>query len=131
LKPKVLVSSSAIGYYGTSESCAFDEASPSGKDYLAEVCREWEAAAQSLDDTTTRLVLIRNGIVLAKDGGVLAQMVPIFSIFAGGPLGSGKQWLEYLFCPHTPSAHMSSSIIASLISLFLCTTLLLCHQRKF
>jgi uncharacterized protein (TIGR01777 family) len=96
LKPKVLVSSSAIGYYGTSESFAFDEASPSGKDYLAEVCREWDAAAQSLDDTTTRLVLIRNGIVLAKDGGVLAQMVPIFSIFAGGPLGSGKQWISWV-----------------------------------
>ncbi|CAK9197261.1 unnamed protein product [Sphagnum troendelagicum] len=95
LKPKVLVSSTAVGYYGTSETSAFDETSPSGKDYLAEVCREWEAAAQGLDDST-RLVLLRSGIVLDKDGGALAQMVPTFSISAGGPLGSGKQWISWV-----------------------------------
>jgi uncharacterized protein (TIGR01777 family) len=95
LKPKVLVSSTAVGYYGTSETSAFDETSPSGKDYLAEVCREWEAAAQGLDGST-RLVLLRSGIVLDKDGGALAQMVPTFSISAGGPLGSGKQWISWV-----------------------------------
>ncbi len=84
------------------------------------VSTRWDVAVQSRTITyVTRLFMIA------------AQMVPIFSIFAGGPLGSGKQWLEYLFYPHTLSAHMSSSIIASLISFFLCTTLLLCHQRKF
>ncbi|KAG0605288.1 hypothetical protein M758_9G046000 [Ceratodon purpureus] len=94
-RPAVLVSSTAVGFYGTSETSAFDETSPSGNDYLAEVCRVWEEKAKELENGT-RLVLIRTGIVLDKDGGALAKMVPIFSIFAGGPLGSGKQWFSWV-----------------------------------
>uniref|UniRef100_A0A7I4E3K8 DUF1731 domain-containing protein n=3 Tax=Physcomitrium patens TaxID=3218 RepID=A0A7I4E3K8_PHYPA len=94
-RPAVLVSSTAVGFYGTSETSAFDETSPSGDDYLAEVCRVWEEKAKGLENGT-RLVLIRIGVVLDKDGGALAKMVPIFSIFAGGPLGSGKQWFSWV-----------------------------------
>lgn len=73
----------------------FDETSSSGNDYLSEVCREWEAMAQKVDDTV-RLVLLRSGVVLDKDGGALAKMIPIFSLFAGGPIGSGKQWFSWI-----------------------------------
>lgn len=96
LQPSVFISATAVGFYGsTSESSAFDESSPSGKDYLAEVCRDWEAKAQLLDKNV-RLLRIRMGIVLDKDGGALAQMVPLFQVFAGGPLGSGRQWFSWV-----------------------------------
>ena len=64
-----------------------------GRDYLAEVCREWEKAAEAAD---TRVVVLRTGIVLAKDGGALGRMIPVFQIFAGGPLGSGRQWMSWI-----------------------------------
>ncbi|XP_052622463.1 epimerase family protein SDR39U1 homolog, chloroplastic isoform X2 [Lactuca sativa] len=94
-RPKVLVSATAVGYYGTSETQVFDEQSPSGNDYLSEVCREWEGKALAVDKDV-RLALIRIGVVLGKDGGALAKMVPIFMMFAGGPLGSGKQWFSWI-----------------------------------
>lgn len=93
--PKVLVSATAVGYYGTSTTQVFDEQSPSGNDYLAEVCREWEAAALKVNKDV-RLALIRIGVVLGKDGGALAKMIPLFMMFAGGPLGSGKQWFSWI-----------------------------------
>ncbi|KAJ0077649.1 hypothetical protein Patl1_36562 [Pistacia atlantica] len=103
VRPSVLVSATAVGYYGSSETQVFDEGSPSGNDYLAEgtanggvtlekkVCREWEGTALKVNKDV-RLALIRIGVVLGKDGGALAKMIPIFMMFAGGPLGSGKQW---------------------------------------
>ncbi|KAJ4776582.1 Epimerase family protein [Rhynchospora pubera] len=95
LRPSVLVSATAVGYYGTSETHSFDETSRSGKDYLSEVCREWEAKAQEVN-SDVRLVLIRIGVVLGKDGGALAKMIPLFMAFAGGPLGSGQQWFSWI-----------------------------------
>ncbi|ONK58835.1 uncharacterized protein A4U43_C08F230 [Asparagus officinalis] len=95
LRPSVLVSATAIGYYGTSETQAFDETSPSGNDYLAEVCREWEGKALEVDKDV-RLALIRIGVVLGKDGGALAKMIPLFMMFAGGPLGNGQQWFSWI-----------------------------------
>ncbi|XP_042416897.1 epimerase family protein SDR39U1 homolog, chloroplastic-like [Zingiber officinale] len=95
LRPSVLVSATAIGYYGTSETTVFDEKSPSGNDYLSEVCRDWEAKALEVDNGV-RLVLIRIGVVLGKDGGALAKMIPLFMMFAGGPLGSGRQWFSWI-----------------------------------
>ena len=92
-RPEVLVNASAVGFYGTSESATFNESSPSGNDYLAEVCREWEAEASRAQ---CRVVMLRTGIVLAREGGALAKMVPVFSMFAGGPLGSGKQWFSWI-----------------------------------
>ncbi|KAK8463764.1 hypothetical protein PHAVU_011G038600 [Phaseolus vulgaris] len=95
IRPKVLVSATAVGYYGTSETQVFDEQSPSGNDYLAEVCREWESTALKVNGDV-RLTLIRIGVVLGKDGGALAKMIPLFNLFAGGPLGSGKQWFSWI-----------------------------------
>ena len=94
-KPTVLVNASAIGYYGTSETATFDESSPAGDDFLAEVCQAWEAEAQKVKDAGVRLVILRLGIVLG-DGGALAKMTPPFKVFAGGPIGSGRQWFSWI-----------------------------------
>ncbi len=94
-KPAVLVNASAIGYYGTSETATFDETSPSGNDFLAEVCQAWEAEAQKVKEVGVRLVILRLGIVLG-DGGALAKMIPPFQLFAGGPIGTGRQWFSWI-----------------------------------
>ncbi|KAH7850655.1 hypothetical protein Vadar_001029 [Vaccinium darrowii] len=95
VRPTVLVSATAVGYYGSSENQVFNEQSPSGNDYLAEVCREWEATALRVNKDV-RVALIRIGVVLGKDGGALAKMIPLFMMFAGGPLGSGRQWFSWI-----------------------------------
>jgi uncharacterized protein (TIGR01777 family) len=95
VKPKVLISGSAIGYYGTSETETFEENSPAGSDFLAEVCKKWEAEANKVKEFGTRLVILRTGIVLGK-GGALAKMIPPFKLFAGGPIGTGRQWFSWI-----------------------------------
>lgn len=94
-QPQVLVSTSAIGYYGTSETATFDESSPPGKDFLADLCQQWEAAAAPVQNSGIRLVILRFGIVLGM-GGALGKMLTPFKLFAGGPLGSGKQWFSWI-----------------------------------
>ena len=94
-KPSVLVNSSAIGFYGTSETATFDESSSAGSDFLAEVCQAWEAEAQKVKEVGTRLVILRTGIVLGK-GGAVAKMLTPFRLFAGGPIGSGRQWFSWI-----------------------------------
>jgi len=94
-KPKVLINASAIGYYGTSETETYTEISPAGSDFLAEVCQSWENEAQKVTSEGVRLVIFRLGIVLGN-GGALAKMIPPFKIFAGGPIGSGKQWFSWV-----------------------------------
>ena len=95
-KPSVLVNASAVGYYGTSETAVFDETSSPGKDFLAGVCKAWEAEAEKVRASGTRLAIVRTGIVLGPDGGVLAKMMFPFQLFAGGPLGDGKQWVSWI-----------------------------------
>jgi uncharacterized protein (TIGR01777 family) len=94
-QPKVLVNASAIGFYGTSETATFDETSPSGNDFLAEVCQAWEAEANKVTDAGVRLVILRLGIVLGM-GGALGKMITPFKLFAGGPIGSGQQWFSWI-----------------------------------
>lgn len=94
-KPRVLVNASAIGYYGTSETATFDENSPSGNDFLSEVCRNWETEAQKIKYADVRLVILRFGIILGN-GGALTKMIPPFQLFAGGPLGTGNQWFSWI-----------------------------------
>jgi uncharacterized protein len=94
-RPTVLVNPSAIGYYGTSETATFDENSSSGNDFLAQVCQAWEAEAQKVKNLGVRLVILRFGIVLGN-GGALAKMITPFQLFAGGPIGSGRQWLSWI-----------------------------------
>jgi len=94
-KPQVLVNASAIGYYGTSETASYDENSPPGQDFLAQVCQTWEAEAKKVTELGVRLVILRFGIVLG-DGGALAKMINPFKLFAGGPIGTGRQWVSWI-----------------------------------
>ena len=94
-RPKVLVNASAVGYYGTSETATFDETSPSGNDFLAQVCQTWETEAQKVREAGVRLAIVRIGIVLGN-GGALAKMIGPYQFFAGGPIGSGRQWLSWI-----------------------------------
>lgn len=96
-KPSVMVSGSAVGFYGPHEDDqSLTEASEAGSDFLAQVCVDWEAAAQPVQDLGVRLVIVRTGIVLGQGGGALDQMVGPFQIFVGGPIGSGQQWLSWI-----------------------------------
>jgi uncharacterized protein (TIGR01777 family) len=93
--PRVFVSGSAIGYYGDRGDETLTEASAPGTDFLAAVCKDWEAAANAIGDLT-RVVLIRTGIVLDRKGGALPKMLPPFYLFAGGPIGSGRQYQSWI-----------------------------------
>jgi len=94
-KPQVLVNTSAVGYYGTSETAEFDETSPAGDDFLAQLCVEWEQSAQAVTQYGVRCAILRFGIVVG-DGGAVAKMIPPFKMFAGGPIGSGQQWFSWI-----------------------------------
>jgi len=94
-KPQILINPSAIGYYGSSETATFTEKSPPGSDFLADVCQKWEAEAQKAQEFGVRPVIIRFGIVLG-DGGALSKMLTPFKLFAGGPLGNGRQWFSWI-----------------------------------
>ncbi|MBM3789643.1 MAG: TIGR01777 family protein [Acidobacteria bacterium] len=94
--PACLVSASAIGYYGGRGGEKLTEESGPGSGFLAEVCREWEAAAQPAADRGIRLVILRIGIVLSKSGGALATMLTPFRLGLGGRLGSGGQYMSWI-----------------------------------
>jgi uncharacterized protein (TIGR01777 family) len=95
-KPKVLVCASAIGYYGDRGDEVLTESSAPGSGFLADVCRAWETEANRAAEFGLRVVRLRIGFVLGKNGGALAQMVPAFRAFVGGRLGSGKQWMPWI-----------------------------------
>lgn len=95
-RPKVLVSASAIGFYGSRSDEVLDEGSANGSDVLAGICREWEAEALKASELGVRVVCIRNGIVLRKEGGALAEMLLPFKLGLGGRLGSGRQWMSWI-----------------------------------
>ena len=96
VKPRVVLSGSAIGYYGDRGDEPLDERSTSGSDFLAGVARDWEAAAAPIAAASVRLVLLRTGIVLSPDGGALAQLLLPFKLGLGGPIGSGRQWMSWI-----------------------------------
>lgn len=95
-RPPVLVSASAVGFYSPSQTQTFTEASAPGSDFLAQLCVDWEAAANGAARAGVRVATIRAGIVLAREGGALGRMLPAFSAFAGGPLGTGRQWCSWI-----------------------------------
>lgn len=96
-KPQVMISSSAVGYYGSHPAGEpLTETDPPAQDFLAEVCQAWEAAARSAEELGIRLAIVRTGIVLGPDGGALGQMLAPFQFFIGGTIGSGKQWLSWI-----------------------------------
>ena len=95
-KPRFLISSSAVGYYGPHGDEILTEESSPGNDFLSRLCVEWEDEARKAETYGVRVALVRTGIVLGKGKGALAKMVPPFKIFMGGPLGSGKQWMPWI-----------------------------------
>jgi len=94
--PKVLVSSSAVGYYGPHGDERLPEDTAPGTDFLADVCVAWEREAQAAEATGARVVLVRTGIVLSPDGGALQTMLPFFKAGAGGPVAGGKQYMPWI-----------------------------------
>jgi uncharacterized protein (TIGR01777 family) len=95
-RPKILINASAIGYYGPHGDEELTEASPPGNDVMADVCVVWEAAAQKAESLGVRVSIVRIGIVLDKMGGALQKMLTPFRMYAGGPVGNGKQWMSWI-----------------------------------
>ena len=95
-KPLVLISSSAVGIYGDRADDILHESSQTGTDFLARVCCQWEEEALRAEKYGVRVVLIRTGVVLGRDGGALAQMLPPFKFGLGGRLGSGNQYMSWI-----------------------------------
>jgi uncharacterized protein len=95
-RPHAMLQGSAVGWYGDTGDRRVTEEAPAGTDFLADVCRVWEAAARPAEDAGTRVVLMRTGLPLAADGGLLKpQMLP-FRLGVGGKLGGGRQWLPWM-----------------------------------
>lgn len=96
--PKVLINGSAIGWYGYHQDESIDESSPPGDDFLAKMCLDWEEAAQVVQAGRhdVRLVQLRTGVVLDRRGGALVKMEMPFYFFAGGHVGSGRQWMSWI-----------------------------------
>ncbi len=95
-KPGVLISASAIGFYGDRGDEVLDETSGPGEGFLAGVCQAWESAAQPAVEAGIRVVHPRIGVVISRDGGALKKMLPAFRLGVGGPLGSGSQWMSWI-----------------------------------
>ncbi len=95
-KPSVLVAASAIGYYGDCGDKILDETAPPGRDFLGEVCTAWEREALAVAEFGVRVVNVRLGLVLGRDGGALSKMLTPFRLGLGSPLGSGRQWMSWI-----------------------------------
>jgi hypothetical protein len=95
-KPGLLVQSSAIGYYGPLHDETVDENWPAGRDFLAKTCQAWEDSTAEVESLGVRRAIIRTGVVLSSQGGAFARLLLPFKLFAGGPLGSGKQYLSWI-----------------------------------
>lgn len=120
--PRALLVASAVGIYGDRGDEVLDERSAPGSGFLADLCREWEAAAAPAAQAGVRVVHMRFGVVLAPGAGALAMMLPIFRLGLGGRLGSGKQWMSWislsdlvaavLFLRESPSLHGAVNLTA-------------------
>ncbi len=95
-RPSVLVSGSAIGFYGDTGEKETDETSPAGSGFLADVCAAWEREASRAAESGARVVLLRTAVVLGCDGGALHAMLPAFKAGLGAKLGSGRQWMSWI-----------------------------------
>ena len=94
--PGVFISASAVGYYGPCGDEPIKETSPAGSDFLARLCVEWERQAQMVESPATRLVIVRTGLVLAKDGGALAKMLTPFKLGLGATIATGDQYMPWI-----------------------------------
>ncbi|MFZ0416283.1 MAG: TIGR01777 family oxidoreductase, partial [Candidatus Acidiferrales bacterium] len=103
-KPRVLVSASAVGFYGSRGDELLTESSASGNDFLAQICRDWEAEVAQAEQSGIRTVSLRFGIILAAKGGALGRLLVPFRLGLGGPLGDGRQWMSWLTLDEVVSA---------------------------
>ena len=94
--PTVLLSASAIGYYGDTGDRLTDETGPTGEGFLAEVCRQWEAATKPAEAAGIRVAHLRTGIVLSSEGGIVGRQLLLYKVGLGAPLGSGRQWTSWI-----------------------------------
>jgi uncharacterized protein len=95
-RPPLLISGSAVGYYGDAGDRVITESDSPGHDFLADLCVTWEAEARKSETLGCRVALIRTGIVLARDGGALKKLLPPFLMFVGGPIASGRQFMPWI-----------------------------------
>lgn len=95
-KPRVIIQSSAVGYYGSRGEEVLDEASAPGLGFLSDVVRAWEESTRDVESLGVRRVVIRSGVVLGRDGGALPPMAMPFRFFVGGPLAGGRQWFSWI-----------------------------------
>lgn len=117
-KPSVLISTSAIGYYGTSETAEFCETNePVENDFLSQVCQAWEAEAHKAKDLGVRTVIIRTGIVLG-DGGAIGKMITPFKLYAGGPIGNGRQWFSWIHIDDLVNLYLKALLDSSMYGVY-------------
>ena len=95
-KVPAFLSGSAVGYYGDTGDRVVDETAPAGRGFLADVCRDWEAATAKAADAGARVVLLRTGLVLSPAGGLLGKLRPLYKSFLGGRIGSGRQYMPWI-----------------------------------
>jgi len=95
-KPAVMISASAVGWYGDQGDTVLEETSASHDEYTHRLCHDWEQAAKAVESLGVRLCVIRTGVVLGKSGGMLKRMLPIFGLGLGGRMGSGEQWFSWI-----------------------------------
>lgn len=103
-KPSVLIQASAVGYYGNTNDDEVDEQRGPGSDFLADLSQEWEHASAPVEDGGTRRVLLRFGVSLSAQGGMLPRVLLPFRFFVGGPLGTGRQWVPWIHIEDTVRA---------------------------
>ncbi len=117
--PKILLSGSAIGIYGESETTSFTEESAAGTGFLADVCVQWEAATAPAENAGVRVAHLRTGIVLSRKGGALKKLLPLFKLGAGGRMGSGRQWQSWISIDDEISAieHLLASNVSGAVNL--------------
>lgn len=117
--PAVLLSASAVGFYGASPTEQFDESSAAGSGFLAELCQSWEGAAERVSSVGTRVAFMRTGVVLSKDGGALRKQLPLFKLGLGGKMGDGSQWLSWISITDAVGAivHLLDSEVAGPVNL--------------
>ncbi len=121
-KPSVFINASAVGYYGDGGEEEITEESPKGYGFLADVCEQWEVEAKKIQTFGVRVVLLRSGLVLDRHGGALRKMLLPFSLYFGGRLGSGQQWMPWIhsvdevsaitYCLRTPSVAGPVNVVA-------------------
>ena len=118
-RPRVLLSGSAVGYYGDGGDGVLTESSPKGSGFLADVVAAWERAAQPAVDAGIRTAFLRSGVVVASSGGAMARMLLLFKLGIGGPIGDGHEWWPWITLPDEVGAirHLLDAEVAGPVNL--------------